>query len=100
LKEVAVMATAKTQRHAAGLFDIRNIIGALLFLYGVVLFIAGIVGSSSVQKAKAGGVNANLWVGIALLLVGGFFLVWAYVRPVVVPDDLGQADEKQPAGNP
>ena len=30
--------------------------------------------------------GANLWMGIALLVVGGFFLVWARVRPIVVDE--------------
>jgi uncharacterized membrane protein len=78
---------ATTERKAAGLFDIRNIIGALLFLYGLVLFIAGIFGNSKSTTNQDLGINANLWVGIGLLLVGGFFLVWARLRPIVVLDD-------------
>lgn len=81
-------------RKVSGLFDIRNIIGALLFIYGVVLFIAGIIGDSESSSNKDAGLNANLWVGIALLLVGGFFLGWARLRPVVVP---AQEPDAEPA---
>jgi glucose uptake protein GlcU len=70
----------------AGIFDIRNIIGTLIGVYGVVLVIAGLVGTSAADKHKAAGVNANLWAGIVMLLVAAFFLVWAQLRPTVVDD--------------
>ena len=63
------------------LLDIRRIIAGLLGLYGVILLVAGIVGSSD-QKNKAAGVNINLWAGIVLLLIAAFFLVWALTRPL------------------
>jgi len=64
----------------ARLFDLRVIIGALLFVYGVILTIAGALdGSAEITKAE--GVRVNLWTGIALLVIGGIFLVWAELRP-------------------
>ncbi|MGH3509830.1 MAG: hypothetical protein ACRDPI_06315 [Nocardioidaceae bacterium] len=84
-----------TSRHKAGLFDIRNIIGLLLFLYGLVLFIMGLVNNDA-QRAKAAGINANLWVGIVLLVVGAFFIGWAYLRPIVVPDEVAPPDRDAP----
>ena len=71
------------------LLDIRRIIAGLLGLYGVILLVAGIVGSSA-QKYKAAGVNINLWAGIVLLLMATFFLVWALTRPL--PEELQEAD--------
>jgi hypothetical protein len=73
----------------AGLFDIRRIIGALLGIYGAVLVVTGAVGTSSAEVDRSAGVNANLWSGIAMLLVAAFFGVWAHLRPTVVhhPDD-------------
>jgi hypothetical protein len=71
--------------HAAGLLDIRNIIGSLLAIDGLILVLAGLFGDT--EEQKTGGVNANLWAGLALLVVGIGFVVWAIVRPVVVPDD-------------
>ena len=53
-----------------GLFDVRNIVGALLFLYGVILVVASF-GTSDAQKAKADGINANLWVGLVLVVARG-----------------------------
>ena len=80
-----------TAPHKAGLFDIRNIIGALLGTYGVILTLAGLLGEH--EPEKTGGVNANLWTGIALLVVGGFFIAWARIRPIVVPADVERPDD-------
>ena len=80
------MSTNKTGRHTAGLLDIRNIIGALLGVYGVILTLLGVLADP--QEDKTGGVNANLWAGLALLVAGSIFIAWAKLRPVVVPDDV------------
>lgn len=71
--------------HSAGAMDIRNVIGSLLAVYGVILTIMGFVADK--EYAKTGGVNANLIAGIALLVVGAFFILWARFRPIIVPDD-------------
>jgi hypothetical protein len=67
--------------HTAGAFDIRTLIAALIGLYGVILLVAGIVGSSE-SKNKAAGVNINLWAGLGMLALGTVFLVWAFTRPL------------------
>jgi hypothetical protein len=77
--------------HKAGAFDIRNIIGALLGVYGVILALAGLLGEH--EPAKTGGVNANLWTGLALIAVSLCFVGWARWRPVVVPSDFDQPDD-------
>ncbi len=77
--------------HKAGLFDIRNIIGALLGTYGVILTLAGLLGEHAPEKT--GGVNANLWTGLALLVAGAFFIVWARIKPIVVPADVEKPDD-------
>ena len=50
--------------HKAGVFDIRNIIGALMAVYGVILTLAGLLGEH--EPEKTGGVNANLWTGLSM----------------------------------
>jgi hypothetical protein len=80
-----------TRAHKAGAFDIRNIIGALLGLYGVILTLAGLLGDRSPEQT--GGVNANLWTGLALLLVAAAFVLWARVRPIVLPEDVDRPDD-------
>ena len=77
--------------HKAGAFDIRNIIGALMGLYGVILTLAGIFGDPEVEKT--GGVNANLWTGLALIVVAAVFIGWARLRPIVVPEKFDRPDD-------
>jgi len=74
---------ADTQRKA-GAFDIRNIIGLLLSIYGVILLLMGLFADPETEKT--GGTNANLYAGIALLVVGIGFIAWSRLRPIVVPE--------------
>ncbi|HEY7453541.1 MAG TPA: hypothetical protein VH683_03175 [Thermoleophilaceae bacterium] len=78
------------------LLDIRRIIGGLLGVYGLILLIAGIVGSDA-DKNKAAGVNINLWAGLVLLVMAALFLVWAFTRPLT--EELEEA-ERQDQGSP
>ena len=75
-------------------FDLRRVIGGLLALYGVVLTIMGLFASDD-ARAKAAGVNINLWAGLAILAGGAIFLAWAVLRPLRV-DGLEQADSDRP----
>ena len=82
---------ARTGRHTAGAFDIRNFIGALLGLYGVILTLLGIFGDKAYDKTD--NVNANLYAGIVLLVISAFFIVWARLKPILVPEHVEPADE-------
>ena len=73
--------------HKAGAFDIRVFIGVLMGLYGVILVLAGLFGTSQEDLDRAGGANVNLWTGIGLLIFSACFIAWARLRPVVVPPD-------------
>jgi hypothetical protein len=81
-------------RSKAGLFDVRNIVGALLVLYGVILLVASF-STSDAQKAKADGVNANLWVGLAMAVVGALMIGWAVTRPIVVDEEQLERDKRE-----
>ncbi len=72
---------AHRDARAANLFDVRRFIGGLFVLYGLILFVLGITASDA-DVEKAAGVNVNLWTGLAMLLVGAFFLTWALTRPL------------------
>lgn len=67
---------------AAKLFDVRILIGGLFVVYGVILIIYGFV-TSPAEIAKAAGININLWLGIAMFVLGGLFLLWARVNPTI-----------------
>ena len=81
------------RRHTAGLLDIRTIIGGLIGTYGVILTLMGLFGDQ--ESDKTGDVNANLWAGLVMILVGLVFVIWARLRPVVVPE---HPDGSQDAG--
>ena len=81
---------ADKSTHTAGALDIRNIIGGLLAVYGVILLAMGLFGDKELDKT--GDVNANLWAGLALLAVGLGFLAWARIKPVVVPEHVEKDD--------
>jgi hypothetical protein len=69
------------QSAAAKLFDLRVLIGGLFLVYGVILTVAGFF-TSSKELAKASHININLWMGIGMLIIGGFFTAWWRLRPL------------------
>ena len=71
----------------AGAFDIRVFIGSLIGIYGLVLVLVGLFGTSDAQMAKSDGLNINLWAGLGMVVVAAGFLVWARLKPVIVPVD-------------
>ncbi len=77
------------RNHTAGAFDIRNVIGGLIGVYGVILTVMGIFDAGDNGTGDA---SANLWAGLAMLAFGAVFLAWARLRPVVVdePDEPAQ----------
>lgn len=79
---------ATSGKRTVGIFDIRFIIGGLITLYGVILTLLGLFDASDEELARGDGLNINLWAGIGMLVVGGTFILWARLRPVVVPDDV------------
>jgi hypothetical protein len=76
----------------AGVFDIRLIIALLIGAYGLVLTIMGIGFTSEDEIDKAAGVNINLWAGIGMLVFTALFVLWARLRPIVVPPTSEQQD--------
>lgn len=94
------MAGPQTHKVLAHLFDIRNIVGALLGIYGVLLTIAGFVpgllpahdnaAAASDRVNLYVGTDANWWVGLILIGVAAAFFTWAILRPHRV-DEAAQA---------
>ena len=80
---------------ASKLFDLRYLIGGLFTLYGIMLTISGFF-TSAAELEKAAGININLWLGIMMLLVGIFFLVWARLSPQKPPDPHAAGDDRPP----
>jgi hypothetical protein len=46
-------------------------------------------------KAKAAGININLWAGLVILAGGAIFLAWAVLRPLRA-EDLHDTDTDRP----
>lgn len=86
------------QKHRAGLFDIRFIIAALIGLYGVILFVVAFF-TNDTQKAKADGLNINLYAGIGMIVVSALFMLWTRWRPIVVPDEPVTEEGDQPSSH-
>ncbi|MGH3390737.1 MAG: hypothetical protein ACRDOO_17870 [Actinomadura sp.] len=63
------------------LLDIRVVIGGLFCVYGLIIGVAGLFADPP-EIAKAAGVNINLWAGLAMLVTGSLFLLWAFLRPL------------------
>jgi hypothetical protein len=82
---------SKRMSAAARLFDVRRVIGGLFVVYGVIVTLLGIFDSKA-EIDKAQGVRINLWMGLAMLALGGLFLLWLWLNPTKVPE------AGQPAG--
>lgn len=73
----------------AGAFDLRNVIGALLGLYGIILIACyffldpGVNPDTAMPKEAAN----NLWAGLAMLAVAALFVLWARLKPIRIPGD-------------
>ena len=76
---------------AANLFDLRRIIGGLFVLYGLILTVTGLFDSQA-EIDKSAGVHINLWEGLAMLVLGGLFLLWAFTRPLA--EQLAEAERE------
>jgi hypothetical membrane protein len=72
---------------------VRRVIGGLFIVYGVIVTLLGIFDNES-EIAKAQGVRINLWMGIAMLALGAFFLIWLKLNPPP-PPDLSQDAESE-----
>ena len=77
---------------ASRLFDLRTIIGALFVLYGVILFVAGLFDSSA-EIDKANGIRINLWLGLAMFVLGALFLLWVRLRPLRIEHGPSAAEQ-------
>ena len=91
------MSKANELTKTAGAFDIRNFIGVLLGIFGIILTIAGVVGYTPDEAERTGGIDANLWTGIGLILTAAFFLIWAKLRPSrIIADDASEVVDTDP----
>jgi hypothetical protein len=76
----------RPKKTPGGAFDIRVVIALLVGIYGVVLVVLGVIADPA-EVAKSDGININLWGGIAMLVFAAAFVLWARIRPILVPVD-------------
>ena len=84
---------SEQRQHAAGAFDVRNVIAGLIGFYGVVLVVMGLFADTAAERAKTGDVNANLWSGIVMVVFALAFALWTRLRPVVVEQPRREDDD-------
>lgn len=103
IQQTEAVADKAVQQRFADLFDVRRVIGGLFGVYGVILLIASFWASDE-DVDRAQGMNANLWVGLALLLTAAIFFGWALRAPVGAelvggdePDE-GRGEPPAPSG--
>ena len=70
---------------ASRLFDLRQMIGSLFVVYGVLLTIYSFFDSQA-EIDKAAGIHLNLWLGVSMLVVGLMFFAWARLLPQKLPE--------------
>ena len=75
-----------SDKQVAGAFDVRNVIAALIGFYGVVLVVVGLVDNGEEALSKTDGFNANLWVGLGMIVFALAFVLWSRLRPIVVAE--------------
>ena len=86
-------------QHTAGAFDVRSIIAGLIGVYGLILTALGLFRATKEELARADGLNINLWAGLGMLAVAIAFVVWARLRPIVVPDDIDTPSSEEPTSD-
>ena len=65
----------------AKVFDLRNFIGSLFAVFGVIVALYGLFGVHRSEIDKAGGLNVSLWTGVVMLVVGLGFIAWTFLAP-------------------
>jgi hypothetical membrane protein len=81
-------------RKVARLFDVRRVIGGLFVVYGLIVTLLGIFDSKA-EIDKAQGVRINLWMGLAMLVLGLLMLLWLKLNPPEAPQPA--PEEENPA---
>nr|WP_156610852.1 hypothetical protein [Auraticoccus cholistanensis] len=56
----------------------------MIGIYGLVLLVWGLFFFDDVEAGKTGGVNANLWAGIGMLVFAAAFVLWSRLRPLKI----------------
>ena len=74
------------------LADIRVVIGAVLSIIGLFLLVCSAFLNGPDETAKTGGVNANLWSGLGLVVIAVLMILWWVAEPRGESGNEGIAD--------
>lgn len=91
------MTNPTPEKKTAGAFDIRNIIGYLLGIYGVILLLSAWLLDPGVNPDTGQPKEPmyNVLTGLALIVAAAVFIGWAKLRPIIVPaDPAGEAQAR------
>jgi hypothetical protein len=61
--------------HRSGMISIWFFIGGLLVIYGILIFGAGLYGLSHPPAVVLAELNAGIWWGLFLIVLGAFYAV-------------------------
>lgn len=90
----------KTKRsHMAGAFDIRNVIGSLMGLYGLVLLLSYFLldPGMDVTTGEPKNETYNLVCGLAMVVVAAVFFLWTKLDPIKIDESAEPAEAAEPA---
>lgn len=76
--------TLASHTEHVGAFDVRNFIAALIGLFGLVCLVMGLFFFNDTESARTGGVNANLWAGLGMIVFAAIFFLWAKLQPITI----------------
>ncbi|WP_293818020.1 hypothetical protein [uncultured Corynebacterium sp.] len=92
-------ASKPKRSHMAGAFDIRNVIGSLMGLYGVVLLISYFLldPGMDVTTGEPKNETYNLVCGLAMVVVAAVFFLWTKLDPIKIDEPV---EPGEPADSP
>ena len=97
------MATKDTGTTTVRAYDVRYFIAVALGLIGIFLVVVALVRPSQDELTRTGGLHANLWTGIVLIVVAIVLALWARLRPLLIEhhgDETTVTTEAPPPGGP
>lgn len=87
-----------SEKRTVGAFDVRYFIATALGLIGVYLLLVAAIADPELDKT--GGLHANLWTGVAMVVVAIGFAVWARLRPLYVDPQVEGVEAVPTVGAP
>lgn len=75
---------AQTGTTAVRGYDVRYFIALALGLIGVFLVVVALVVPAHTELQRTGGLHANLWTGVVMVVVSVALALWARLRPMVI----------------